>query len=1462
MARPLAKSPLVLFALCLWILACSASLAEDDEIQKGKYQKEISFAEKAVETAKRIWGPEEPATADALDDLGLLLKKAGNYAKAEPLFQEALRIRQKVFGSENPSTANSLNNLAVLYQAMHEYAKAEPLYQEALRICRKVLGSENPSTALSLSNLAFLYKAMGEYAKAEPLYQEALRIRQKVLGFEHPNTAKSLNNLALLYVDMSEYTRAEPLYQEALRIRQKVLGSEHPDTATSLNNLAGLYMDTGEYTKAEPLYQEALRIRQKVLGAENPETATSLNELGTLYHHMGQYTKAESLYQETLRIRQKVLGSENPETLASLNNLASLYHATGEYAKAEPLLQEALRICQKVLGPEHPSTARSLSNLGVLYKDMGEYAKAEPLLQEALRINQEALGPQDRISAISLNNLASLYQAMGEYAKAEPLAQEALRIRQKVLGSENPETATSLGNLASLYKDMGEYAKAEPLAQEVLRIQQKVLGSEHRDTATSLGNLAELYKDMGECAKAEPLLQEALRIDQKVLGSENPDTVTSLNNLAGLYEDVGEYAKAEPLYQEALRIKQKLFGAENPSTARSINNLAYLYQDMGEYAKAEPLYQEALRIKQKLFGAEHPDTATSLNNLALLYDDMGEYAKAEPLYLEALRIDQKVLGAEDRQTAVSLNNLASLYKRMGQYAKAEPLYQKALRIWQEVLGPEHPDTATGFENLAYLEFDLGRIGEATALARQASAAQLTILSKIFSFTSEQQRLAYLDIFSPYSLFPILKGTETDLATAVLRYKGVVLDSIVEDRLLAEASQKSEDQKLVEQLNLDKGQLGQLLLQPAQRLTAETNQRIEALEGDVEKIESELAQHVAGLGKARHALGVRVEQVQATIPNDGALIEYLRYPRYLGKGKWERGYGAIVLFSKGAPLWIPLSKANEIEHLVRRYSNLVRGSPEEEELSANLQALYEALWAPIDQALPSQTKRIIISPDGQLNFISFATLLAKDKQFLAEKYSVEYVASGRDLLRELKPSTVKEVVLFANPDFGLASKPMLAVADNGSSEPGVMPAGKKKRDLADEIENWRFGSLNGTQKENDELIKKFVGWGWTPSDFTAKEATKEAVRKIHSPYILHLATHGFFAKEDPTATQSEPESPSINDRQSVTKSKFFKNPMHRSGLALAGAQTTIETWKRDEVPPVENDGILTAEDVSTLDLKGTWLVTLSACDTGSGEARAGEGVMGLRRGFIQAGAQNLLMTLWPISDEVTVQIMSDFYEAAHNTGNASEALAEVQRNWLLKLRTEKGLAQAVNLAGPFIMSSQGVLKVNREGPRSNSQSLWFPARFPLCSPFMFSGRYKGFGITVLECVSHRNLGPGRTSIFGQRWPWAKTHLKITESSPRKRSTIIVQPSDLVRPDYSTIACRSIWPTGRIRHFAYRAGSSAQYNSFSCSSRSVNRGSKRSPNQCRTAKLALLTLCMSPVSAVRTMSDVLRYQISNT
>ena len=317
--------------------------------------------------------------------------------------------------------------------------------------------------------------------------------------------------------------------------------------------------------------------------------------------------------------------------------------------------------------------------------------------------------------------------------------------------------------------------------------------------------------------------------------------------------------------------------------------------------------------------------------------------------------------------------------------------------------------------------------------------------------------------------------------------------------------------------------------------------------------------------------------------------------------------------------------------------------------------------------------MIISPDVELSFVSFATLIGDDDKFVGEEYSVRYVASGRDLLREFKTASNSKANVYANPDFG--GKPASVDSSRGTV---VALRSIEMRDL----QNISLPPLPGTEAEAAALQKRF---GSSAQVFLGVNATKAEVQKVESPRILHLATHGFFLPEIELAQSSDP----LQRGEDIPKGKLV-NPMHRSGLALAGAQTTLQAWGRGEVPPIENDGIVTAEEVGGLKLNGTWLVVLSACETGLGEARAGEGVMGLRRGFIQAGAQNLLMTLWPISDQTTVQIMLDFYDAAEKSHNAPQALADVQRDWLVKLRKERGLLDAVRLAGAFIMSSQGRL----------------------------------------------------------------------------------------------------------------------------------------------------------------------------
>jgi tetratricopeptide (TPR) repeat protein len=1035
----------------------------------------------------------------------------------------------------------------------------------------------------------------------------------------------------------------------------------------------------GKYREAIPLAEERLKLVEATAGSNGLELAASCHKLGNLYCANGDYAKARTVLERGLKIREEALGPEHPDTAKSLNDLGLLYVSSGDFAKAQPLFERALKIDEKTLGPIHPDTAECLNNLGLLYDNTGDFTKAKPLSERALKIDEDALGPDHPGTALCLATLAGIYADMGDYTKAESLFQRTLKIREKALGPEHPDTAQSLSNLALLYYMIHDQIRSEPLNQRALQIREKILGPQHPKTAESLGNLAALYDALGDYSKAESFYERTLKIYEKNPGPDHPDTVLAVNNLGLLYWEIGDYAKAEPLYQRALKTDEKVLGPEHPTTAILLNNLALLYQDMGDFAKAEPLFKRALEINEKVLGPDHADTAVKLNNLANNYSYLGDYAKAEPLLERAQRIHEKIFGPESPRTAAGLNNLAKNYVWMGDYAKAEPLLERALKICEKTLGPYHPGTENRLENLASLCIDEGKLTEATEFAQRAARAQQNELANILSFTSEQQRLAFEKINDPYRLFATL-GRAPDLAEVVLRCKGIVLDSLLEDRIAAEASQDPKERELIAETRKSKQQLMQALMEVPPDISKEALIRGEAekqvLSKRVEELEAELARHFEGLGKARRALGVTVVQVQTALGKDNELIELLRYKHYLGKNRSEPRYGAIVIGSQGEPKWVPLGRADRIDDKIKLYQRSVRGKTDERTLSAALHALHDQVWAPIEKMLPTGTSTVIISPDGELNFISFATLLSSDDKFVGEKYSIRYVASGRDLLREMKSTADVQTTmsLFANPDFGKTAELQQVDQKNAVALRSI-----EMHDLS----SISLPQLPGTEKESATLETRANKSGWQSRVYVGSKATETELRQVNSPRVLHLATHGFFLPEiDPGKSDD-----SSQREKEIPKGKLV-NPMHRSGLALAGAQTTLQAWGRGEVPPTENDGIVTAEEVGGLKLSKTWLVVLSACDTGGGEAKAGEGVMGLRRGFVQAGTQNLLMTLWPISDETTVQIMLDFYDRAFKSSNAPQALADTQRDWLVKLRKEHGLLAAVRLAGPFIMSSQG------------------------------------------------------------------------------------------------------------------------------------------------------------------------------
>jgi CHAT domain-containing protein len=356
-------------------------------------------------------------------------------------------------------------------------------------------------------------------------------------------------------------------------------------------------------------------------------------------------------------------------------------------------------------------------------------------------------------------------------------------------------------------------------------------------------------------------------------------------------------------------------------------------------------------------------------------------------------------------------------------------------------------------------------------------------------------------------------------------------------------------------------------------------------------------------------------------------------------------------------------------LLPRYEALMHGSavirgarvaaPAQKASERVLSDLYTALWSPIEQALGPETQRVLLAPDGRLNFVSFATLVDSKGRFLAETRDLSYVSSARDLLLTNPPPKSRSVELVYNPHFDLEEHTL-----------------GRDDDLAAEsraVEDLSFPPLPGTRDEGETLAKVFLSKGLKTHTLAGPRALEGSLRKISSPYIVHLATHGFFLPE---------EGPTKN-----------WNPMKRAGLALTGAQHTAKLWLQGKAPDAAQDGILSAEEVASLKLQGTWLVSLSACDTGAGESLTGEGVMGLRRAVVMAGAQNLLMTLWPVADKETAEIMRDFYVLALETGQAPAALNQVQRKWLLRLRKARGLSEAARLAGPFVLLTRGPV-----GPR--------------------------------------------------------------------------------------------------------------------------------------------------------------------
>ncbi|MCY1015047.1 CHAT domain-containing tetratricopeptide repeat protein [Pyxidicoccus sp. MSG2] len=1012
--------------------------------------------------------------------------------------------------------------------------------------------------------------------------------------------------------------------------------------------------------------------------AEEPENAKLLEthsafDEATKLKDSGRYSEALARAEHALALSEAVLGSTHPDVSHCLHLVGTLYLLQGDQAHAEPVLQRALAIREAVLGKSHPDVATSLNTLGGLYVLQGLYRQAEPLIHRAITIRQAVLGKDHPEVAKGLQNLAALYINQGLYSRAEPLYQRALAIREAALGTSHPDVAVSLDNLAVLYSQQGLYGRAEPLYQRALAIREAALGKNHPDVATSLNNLALLYAVQGLDGRAEPLYQRALVIREAALGTNHPDVATSLNVLADLYSNQGLYDRAEPLYQRSLAIREAALGKNHPDVATALNNFALLYAVQGLDGRAEPLYQRALSIWEAALGKSHPLVAFSLNGLADLYSKQGLYERAEPLYQRALAIREAALGNTHRYVATSLNGLADLYSKQGLYERAEPLYQRALTIREAALGNTHPDVAFSLNSLARLRLAQHRLPEALPLFARAFAISEQRLRQEALYFSESRLASFLQYLraDEQSLYALLRAHPGDAHVrrlalgAALLLKGRSVEETADISRTVYRSLEAEDRDIFQQLRGLRTQRATLSLAgPGSLSPADYQQRLKMLADEGDALEAELAKRSAPL-RALTNLPLPaevVDRVAASLPKDSALVEFIAYvdsplvpkpgtPR--AKLPRQLRYLALVLFPDGSTRAQDLGPAAPIDRAATRLRDALARHDVQFQTSA--QALYRLAFQPLISLLGG-TRRLFLSPDGQLGIVPFAAL-HDGRQFLVDAFDFTYLTSGKDLLpraQDRLPSS--SVVVLADPDFHAA--PGAAPSTSGSTPSPAERSAALERffstSRAEDLTATPWAPLPGTRQEA-EAIQRLLPRARL---FLGKEATKERLLQLTTPGILHLATHGFFLEDAPVPRDSR----AVVNFGALGGDPLAArppDPLLRSGLILAGAGPGAPNASDALRAPADN-ALVTALELAGMDLWGTQLVVLSACDTGRGDVKLGQGVYGLHRAFLVAGAETVVMSLWKVSDAKTGALMEAYYRNLLAGQGRATALREAMR----------------------------------------------------------------------------------------------------------------------------------------------------------------------------------------------------------
>ena len=1204
------------------LLAAALSNAAQFHQQLGSYEKAIEVLARSLEILLDFYKPEENEIVAPQLNMAINHYLADQNQKAYTLFSEAFKSLE---GKDAPAESlNSFYYFGLLNLEMGRTEEAVYTFREAQKKYVKAGLTQTIDYALLLHGLAEAYHKYTLFFKSEEVYQQAQRLYDS-LGLV--NSDEYFNLLNAHAVNLYALNKAD----EADKIIFEL--SQHPEGkgayAQGLNNQAAWKQIHGDWDGAEKLYLMALPLYNKSDRSGLLGYAETAENMALLFSDKNDFEHALVNIRESIAIIDQLFGQSHIRYVHSLNEMALIELKSNQIAEAKHDYQKSLLTLSKISSAPQAETITALTGLAQCLQRESKYASADSVYQIGLQHYQSRKIIPDLHYIALLNNYASFQQEQGNWSAARETLKQTTQQIKSIKGKDHVLYASSLEDLAIMDLRLGSRKEAKDELDSALAYFHTDLRKQTVEYAALLLSLGQYHQALGDYVQAEPLFRRSLEVYKIKAGEESPLYANALNSMALFYETLGIFQEAEPLFKKALIILEKKGGKLTDDYSSVLQNLATLYQLEEKFDAAEPLLMEALEIDKKVLGPNHPHYGSSLQNLATLYQKKKQFDKATVLMEEVRALIEKTLGNQHPSYARVVSNLAALYQDKGEYDKSEKYWKESVELRRKILGTDHPDFARSLYGLAGVYFATGKFPQAKEAFGPVIRNYQNQIDHYFSALSEKEKSSFYNrikpVFETYQdlcVQNIALTNDADLKEQLydlqLSTKAILLNASNKVRTAILNSGDAELKELYKKWQESKENLVKFYAYSRDELKRQQI-NIPDLETTANDLEKKISERSTSFGQQHNKQKLSWKDVQATLKPDEAAIEIIRISKKFFPDSIY--YAAlIVLPGEKTPKLLIWPNGRRLEVRGYKYFRNAINYHVKDSMS------YRLFWEPLAREL-GVARTLFISCDGVFNKINLNCLQdPKTKTWVLENYTIRLLSNTRELA-EKNPviASTPTASIFGYADFNLLNTP--GVTREGTNRYG--------------FEGGEIPMLPATEKEVNLVQEVLKQKQWAVQTFTLKEATEGSIKKINNPRILHIATHGFFLSDL-----------NITEELQSEESDYVQNPLFRSGILLAGAGTVHQAG--------EEDGTLTAYEAMNLTLDQTDLVALSACETGLGEVRNGEGVYGLQRSFLVAGARTVMMSLWQVDDAATQELMSSFYKRWMDGADKFQAFQETQK----------------------------------------------------------------------------------------------------------------------------------------------------------------------------------------------------------